>query len=314
MLKTFISQEDDIRQIKQFEKGSWIALSNPADSELAEVAERYDIDLADMRAPLDEEERSRVDVEKGYTMIIVDIPTVENRGGRDWYDTIPLSIIVTNDVIITVCSEDTPLLHPFMEGRIRNFYTYMRSRFILQILYRNSQMYLRYLRIVDAESDNLELHLQNSLQNREILILMELSKTLVYFATSLRSNEVVLEKLTKLPRIKQYPDDEDLLSDVIIENKQAIEMAGIYSGVLQGMMDAFGSIVSNNLNNVMKIFSILSIVLSIPTIIFSAYGMNLNLKGMPLSHTVWGFAIVCLIALVLSVVAWIYFRKARLFR
>lgn len=314
MLRCFLSDDDDIREIEGPIKGCWIALSEPSDSELAFVSQKYDIDLADMRASLDEEERSRVDVEEKYTMVIVDIPTVENRDGRDWYETIPLSVIVTNDVVITVCEKDTPLLRPFMQGRIRNFYTYMKSRFILQILYRNSQMYLRYLRIVDRESDKLELRLQHSMQNREILMLMELSKTLVYFATSLRSNEVVLERLTKLPRIKQYPDDEDLLNDVIIENKQAIEMAGIYSGVLQGMMDAFGSIVSNNLNNVMRIFSILSIVLSIPTIIFSAYGMNLNLNGMPLSHTVWGFLIICVFSIIIAVVAWFWLSKSKLFR
>ena len=178
------------------------------------------IDLADLRAPLDDEERSRVDVEDDYTMIIVDIPTVEERGGRDWYETIPLSIIITQSAIITVCMQDTPVLHPFMEGTIRGFNTYMKTRFILQILYRNATMYLRYLRIIDRESDKLELKLRHSMQNREILMLLELSKTLVYFTTSLKSNEIVMEKLTTLPRLKQYPEDEDLLDDVITE-KQA---------------------------------------------------------------------------------------------
>ena len=182
------------------------------------------VDLADLRAPLDDEERSRVDVEDDYTMIIVDIPTVEERGGRDWYETIPLSIIITQSAIITVCMQDTPVLHPFMEGTIRGFNTYMKTRFILQILYRNATMYLRYLRIIDRESDKLELKLRHSMQNREILMLLELSKTLVYFTTSLKSNEIVMEKLTTLPRLKQYPEDEDLLDDVITENKQAIEM------------------------------------------------------------------------------------------
>ncbi len=314
MLKIFYSDEDDITEIDTARKGCWISLARPSDSELATVADKYDIDLADMRAALDQEERSRVDVEEHYTMIIVDIPTVENRGGRDWYETIPLSVIVTNDVIITICSIDTPLLTPFKEGRIRNFYTSMRSRFILQILYRNAQMYLRYLRIVDHESDRLELRMQHSMTNREIIMLMELSKTLVYFATSLRSNEFVLERLTNLPRIRRYPDDEDLLQDVITENRQAIEMAGIYTGVLREMMDAFGSITSNNLNNVMRIFTIISISLSIPTIIFSAYGMNLNLAGMPGTHSIWGFLIICVIAIVLMFVAGWWLFHSKLFR
>ncbi len=227
-------------------------------------------------------------------MIIVDIPTVEERGGRDWYETIPLSIIITQSAIITVCMQDTPVLHPFMEGTIRGFNTYMKTRFILQILYRNATMYLRYLRIIDRESDKLELKLRHSMQNREILMLLELSKTLVYFTTSLKSNEIVMEKLTTLPRLKQYPEDEDLLDDVITENKQAIEMANIYSGVLANMTDAFASIVSNNLNNVMRIFTIISITLSIPTLIFSMYGMNFQegMLGMPLTDKPWGFAVI----------------------
>ena len=251
-----------------------------------------------------------------YTMIIVDIPTVEERGGRDWYETIPLSIIITQSAIITVCMQDTPVLHPFMEGTIRGFNTYMKTRFILQILYRNATMYLRYLRIIDRESDKLELKLRHSMQNREILMLLELSKTLVYFTTSLKSNEIVMEKLTTLPRLKQYPEDEDLLDDVITENKQAIEMANIYSGVLANMTDAFASIVSNNLNNVMRIFTIISITLSIPTLIFSMYGMNFQegMLGMPLTDKPWGFAVIIGISLVLSAIVTWFLTRSRMFK
>ena len=232
MLRMFSTINGQVEQIEKPENGSWLCLSEPTDVELATVSQQTGVDLADLRAPLDDEERSRIDVEDDYTMIIVDIPTVEERGGRDWYETIPLSIIVTEDLIITVCMQDTPVLHPFMEGTIRGFNTFMRSRFILQILYRNASTYLRYLRIIDRESDKLEFKLRHAMQNREIMMLLELSKTLVYFTTSLKSNEIVMEKLTTLARIQQYPDDEDLLDDVIIENKQAIEMANIYSGVL----------------------------------------------------------------------------------
>ena len=297
MLRIFSSINGQVEQIEKPENGSWLCLSEPTDVELATVASQTGIDLADLRAPLDDEERSRVDVEDDYTMIIVDIPTVEERGGRDWYETIPLSIIVTENLIITVCMQDTPVLHPFMEGTIRGFNTFMRSRFILQILYRNATMYLRYLRIIDRESDKLELKLRHSMQNREIVMLMELSKTLVYF-------------------IKQYPDDEDLLDDVITENKQAIEMANIYSGVLANMTDAFASIVSNNLNNVMRIFTIISITLSIPTLIFSMYGMNFDggMMGMPFTDKPWGFMLIIVISMVLSgAVAW-FLTRSRMFK
>ena len=313
MLRIFSSINGQVEQIEKPENGSWLCLSEPTDVELATVASQTGIDLADLRAPLDDEERSRVDVEDDYTMIIVDIPTVEERGGRDWYETIPLSIIVTENLIITVCMQDTPVLHPFMEGTIRGFNTFMRSRFILQILYRNATMYLRYLRIIDRESDKLELKLRHSMQNREIVMLMELSKTLVYFTTSLKSNEIVMEKLTTLQRIKQYPDDEDLLDDVITENKQAIEMANIYSGILSSMMGTFASVISNNLNIVMKVLAVITIVMSIPTIVFSAYGMNVSAAGMPFSGTPWGFLIIIILSIVVSIIAAIFLSKKKFF-
>ncbi|NEG69043.1 magnesium transporter CorA family protein [Bifidobacterium choloepi] len=316
MLRMFSTINGQVEQISQPESGCWLSLADPTDVELATVASQTGIDLADLRAPLDDEERSRVDVEEDYTMIIVDIPTVEQRSGRDWYETIPLSIILTQTMIITVCMQDTPVLHPFMEGTIRGFNTFMRSRFILQILYRNATMYLRYLRIIDRETDKLELRLRHAMQNKEILMLLELSKTLVYFTTSLKSNEIVMEKLTTLQRIKQYPEDEDLLEDVITENKQAIEMANIYSNVLANMTDAFASIVSNNLSNVMRIFTIISITLSIPTLIFSMYGMNFNdgMYGMPLTNSHWGFLIIIVVALVLSALVTWFLTRSRLFK
>jgi magnesium transporter len=316
MMRVFSTINGQIEQIEKPETGAWLCLSEPSDVELANVSQTTGVDLADLRAPLDDEERSRVDVEDGYTMVIVDIPTVEQRGGRDWYETIPLSIIVTEGLIITVCMQDTPVLHPFMEGTIRGFNTFMKSRFILQILYRNATTYLRYLRIIDRESDKLELKLRHSMQNREIVMLLELSKTLVYFATSLKSNEIVLEKLTSLDRIRQYPDDEDLLGDVITENKQAIEMANIYSGVLANMTDAFASIVSNNVSNVMRIFTIISITLSIPTLIFSMYGMNFQngMSGMPLTDKPWGFVAIIIISMLISILVTWFLTRSRLFK
>ena len=150
-------------------------------------------------------------------------------------------------------------------------------------------------------------------RNQELIELLELEKSLVYFTTSLRSNEAVLEKLIKIESIKKYPEDTELLEDVIIENTQAIEMANIYSGILANMMDAFESVISNNLNDVMKILSVITIVMSIPTIVFSAYGMNLNPSGMPFSSTQWGFLIVILLSIVASIVAAIFLSKKKYF-
>lgn len=309
MLRMFSTINGQVEQIEKPENGSWLCLSEPTDVELATVSQQTGVDLADLRAPLDDEERSRIDVEDDYTMIIVDIPTVEERGGRDWYETIPLSIIVTEDLIITVCMQDTPVLHPFMEGTIRGFNTFMRSRFILQILYRNASTYLRYLRIIDRESDKLEFKLRHAMQNREIMMLLELSKTLVYFTTSLKSNEIVMEKLTTLARIQQYPDDEDLLDDVIIENKQAIEMCAIYRDILSSTMDAFSSVINNNVNDIMKVLTSLTLVLSIPTLIASIWGMNV---AVPFEGSSVGFWVLLGVSLLASVVSIIILSRRKM--
>ena len=313
MIRIFKTEDGAMHEKEEMQPGCWIALTNPTASEIIDIADTYQIDPDHLRAPLDEEERSRIEVEDDYTLIIVDTPILEERGEKDWYGTIPLSIIVTDEIIITVCLEDTSVLGRFMDGRVRNFYTYMKTRFILQILYKNASMFLHYLRIIDKKSEEVEEKLQESTKNKELIELLELEKSLVYFTTSLRSNEIVLEKLLKVERIKQYPDDTDLLEDVIIENKQAIEMANVYSGILSGMTDAFASIVSNNLNIVMKFLATVTIVMSIPTMIFSAYGMNVNLKGMPFASHPEGFAIVIVLSLLLSLIVAFIFSKKNLF-
>ena len=189
----------------------------------------------------------------------------------------------------------------------------MKTQFILQILYNNASMFLHYLRIIDKKSEEVEEKLHASTRNQELIELLELEKSLVYFITSLRANEVVLEKMLKVESIKQYPDDTELLEDVIVENKQAIEMANIYSGILSGMTDAFASVISNNLNIVMKFLATVTIVMSIPTMIFSAYGMNVKSAGMPFADSPYGFAIVIAISLVLSLVVALIFSKKDLF-
>ncbi len=313
MIRCFRTVDGVIRQIDEPEEGCWVAMTNPTATEVFHIAEMYHIEVDDLRAPLDEEERSRIEVEDAYTLIVVDIPVIEERNDKDWYVTIPLAIIVVDKAILTICLEDTPVLNRFMEGRVRSFYTYMKTRFILQILYRNASMYLHYLRIIDKKSEQVEEKLHASTRNQELMELLELEKSLVYFTTSLRSNEIVLEKLMKVDKIKKYPEDTDLLEDVIIENKQAIEMANIYSGILSSMMGTFASVISNNLNIVMKFLATVTIVMSIPTMIFSAYGMNVNLKGMPFAANQWGFLIVICISLVISLIVTVIFSKKKLF-
>lgn len=313
MIRIFKTENGLIHQKDELSPGSWIALTNPTATEILEIANTYGIDPDDLRAPLDEEERSRIETEDNYTLILVDIPSIEERNDKDWYVTIPMGIITTEEVIITVCLEETPVLGAFMDGRVRDFHTYMKTRFILQVLYKNASLFLQYLRIIDKKSGVIEEKLHQSTKNRELIELLELEKSLVYFTTSLRSNEVVLEKLMRNEKIKKYPEDTDLLEDVIIENKQAIEMANIYSGILSGTMDAFASVISNNLNIVMKFLATVTIVMSIPTMVASFYGMNVNSHGMPFADSPYGFGIVLVLALLLSLIVAFIFNKKDLF-
>ena len=308
ILKTF---DDGIRQINEIEQGCWIVMTSPSATELLEISERCNVDIDHLRAPLDEEERSRIEVEDNYTLILVDIPTIEESNKKDRYVTIPLAIIVAKDVIITICLEETKVLKSFMDGRVRNFYTYKKTRLILQILYKNASVFLQYLRIIDRKSEEIEHKLHISTKNSELMQILELEKSLVYFTTSLRSNEVVLEKMLKIDNIKQYPEDTELLEDVIIENKQAIEMSYIYSGILSSTREAFASVISNNLNIVMKFLAAVTIVMAIPTMIASFFGMNVD--GIPGSEDPYGFFIVTGGAFVIAIIIALIFKKKDLF-
>ena len=301
MVFYYMSEGQKLLSLDAPQDGCWVSMIQPTDKEIQSVSSRFSIDADDLRSALDTDERSRIGVEDNYVMILVNIPTVEDDTERELYDTIPLSIFVAGKSVITVCSEETPVLQPFSQGRIRDFNTTMRSRFVMQILYRNASLYLQYLRNIERQSDMVEKKMYKSTQNSELFELLKLEKSLVYFTTALRSNEVVMEKLFKSERFKKYPEDAELLEDVIIENKQAIEMAGIYSGILTSMTDAFASVISNNLNNVMKTLAIITIVLSIPTMIFSAYGMNVATAGMPFADSPFGFIMIVVASLIIDI-------------
>ena len=311
MIRYYLTVNGTISEIESPEPGCWISLTHPTASETELIASKYGIELNDLRAPLDEEERSRIETEDNYTVIVVDIPAIEERNGADWFVTLPLGIFVTEDVIISVCLQDTPVLSAFTDGRVRDHYTFKKTRFILQILYKNAQLFLQYLRIIDRKSEIVEKSLHKSQKNKELIELLELEKTLVYFTTSLKGNEMVLEKLLKIGKIKKYPEDEDLLEDVIVENKQAIEMANIYSGILSGTMDAFASVISNNQNIVMKTLSAITIVLSIPNIITGLYGMNV--ANLPFEDSPVAFGIICLIIIGIAIIATIILKKKDMF-
>ncbi len=309
MLTIYLSpQANEVRQIDQIEKGCWINLINPTEEDINLVVQATGIFVDFIRYPLDDEERPHVEFEDNLLLTIIDVPIQINTGAG--YDTIPLGIIQTDNYIVTVCLHDLSMINDFHQKKVRGIATYKKTRFLFQILYRNASLYLKYLREIDKKSTELELELHKSMRNKELIKLLNLEKALVYFTTSLRSNETVLEKLLRGKVVKMYEEDEDLLEDVIIENKQAIEMANIYSNILSGTMDAFASIISNNLNIVMKFLAIVTIILALPTMVASFFGMNVPV---PFQNSPHGFAFAVVISAVLSVAGIYYLAKKDIF-
>lgn len=267
MYEILRSADNSLEVINSICPGCWINMLDPTKDEIAYISNMLSVDSDFLTAALDEEERPRIESEGSNTLILVDVPIVEAYGSANSfiYSTIPIGIILGNDFIITVSLKKSRLIKDFLENRIKTFATFKRNRFLLQLLYKNATYYLQYLKQIDKISNNVEKDLHRSQKNKELIMLLSLEKSLVYFSTSLKSNEIVLEKILSDKyanlEIRKYPEDQHLLEDVIIENKQAIEMANIYSNVLSGTMDAFASIISNNQNMVMKLLASITILL-----------------------------------------------------
>ena len=291
MEQMFLSTALEFKEINTFEPGAWINLVNPSQEESVSLAEQFNIDITDLRAPLDLEETSRISVEDDYTLIIVDVPTYEERNNKSYYVTIPLGIIVTDNAVITTCLQELTLFDNFFNRRVKNFYTFMKTRFVFQLLYRNAELFLTALRSIDRQSDRIEAELENATRNEQLIDMMELEKSIVYLKASLKFNERIVKKLSSsTSSLKKYIEDEDLLEDTLIETQQAIEMAGIYENVLNAMTETTASIINNNQNTIMKTLALMTMALDIPTVIFSAYGMNFQNNWLPLNglpHAFW---------------------------
>lgn len=304
-------EDDQLEELSTPEPGSWIKITSPREQELMLVSKKANIPLDFMRAAMDDNETSRVDQEDDCIMILVDIPFTQTEENSLTYDTYPLAIIHTQDYLVTVCLKDSKILQDFSEGKIRTFYTYKKSRFILQILQRVAAYYLIFLRQIDKKSVMVEKRLYKSMKNRELIHMLSLQKSLVYFTTSLKSNEATLDKMLRMDLMKTYEEDRDLLEDVIIENRQAIEMSTIYSDVLAGTMDAFASVISNNLNIVMKFLAAITIILTVPQIIAGFFGMNTS--GLPFSGGNNGTLMVTIIMVAAMLVTYRYLDKRDMF-
>jgi len=303
-------------KLKTFKSANqaWISLINPSAKEIEQVSSVSKVDPDILRNSLDADERSRVELEEGIFSVIVNLPLLDEEGN---FDTLPCGLVFTARNFLTICSKDNRILSSFNKNTAKTFDTRERTKFMLSILYKITQFYLRYLAIINRKTEHIEDALKQTTNNQELFQLIEIQKSLVYFTTALRDNQLVLEKILRMTKspatsgvLAFTEDDTDLLEDVIVENKQAIEMVDMHRTILEGMMDGFASIINNNVNQIMKFLAAITIVLSIPTMLASFWGMNV---GVPVAASAYGFWIVISISMLATLLVIIYFKKRGMF-
>lgn len=308
MISYYKNINGKISEVYSYESGCWINCIAPDEDEINRLMEDFNINPEFLRSALDEEETSHMDNEDGNTLIIIDIPIAKKEDGGITYHTTPLGIIITPNNVITLALRDNSVIAEFADGVVRSVFTNLKTQFVLNIILRAAVKYLQYLKQIDKISTHIEKQLRKSMKNKELMQLHEIEKSLVYFSSSLKANEATLEKILRGRRLKLYEEDQELLDDVLIEIKQAIEMSNIQMNILARTMDVFDSIISNNLNVVMKKLTSVSLIIAIPTVVSGIYGMNIgeNIKALPFDNF-WAYP--CLIALVLMVISIIILKK-----
>lgn len=308
MIKVYKTDLDGtIKKIKKIQANSWINLASPTTEEIKQVTTKTNIPESLILKVLDYEELPRIENEDNATLIVVDVPYIEDKKSKDKYSTIPIGIITKDNYFVTVSLKESEILNDFKNNKIKDLDTAKKTRFIIQLLLRIATYYIKYLNLINREIENKEKILVKSTSNKELLNLMHIQKSLVYFVTSLKANDIILDKLSKGNIINMYTEDLDLLDDAMIENKQGIETANIYREILASMSDTYASIISNNLNEIMKFLAGITIVFSIPTMIASFMGMNVPLGD--LANNNFSFMIVLGISILISIVVAIILKK-----
>lgn len=303
------AQTGRIQIIEKPVKGCWINLEKPTEQEIKNIAMTVDIDEQLLRYPLDLAEKAHIDTEDTEVLIVVDAPVTEiDENDKKSYVTMPLGMIVVRDeIFITISPVKIDVVESILtNNKVNYIQTDKKSRFVFQILYGIAQDYIRYLTYISKDLDKFEKHMEKSMRNKELLNMMSFEKTMIYFSASVKANQVVLEKLNKGKSIKLYEEDEDILEDTLIENRQAIEMIQTYSEILNGIVDMFGTMVSNNLNTVMKILTSITIIISIPTMIASFFGMNVTF---PFDTSKGGFYPVVFVSIVVTLLTTLFLKK-----
>ncbi|MCM1507443.1 MAG: magnesium transporter CorA family protein [Ruminococcus flavefaciens] len=275
MINFYTSENGILSPCGERTDGCWVSVINPTPQEVEELIGVYGLDSGFVKSSIDEEESSRIECEDNQTLVIIDTPvsSVDSEETRLFY-TQPLGIIITEKNVFTISMQETQVLKEAVGGSIKNLRPAFKTRFVLQLLLRVAALFLIYLKQIDKISSSAEQQLHDAMKNELLMQLLALEKSLVYFSTSLKANEATIEKIFRGRVIKLYDEDQDLLEDLLIEMKQAIEMSSIYTAILSSMMDGFSAVISNNQNIVMWRLTILTVILEIPNIIFAFYGIN----------------------------------------
>ncbi len=312
MIRFFKTEELKVTPIEEFERRCWVEMVSPTDDEVEDICTLSGIPEEMLKAALDEEESARVEADDGATMYIVDSPMmVETEEGDDTYTTIPVAIIYNNKCIVTVSLHENPVLAGFRSNRTR-VSTLKPVGFVLNFMLENVKRFSYLLKQIDKKSLRLQAELHKSMRNQELIELLGLQDSLVYFSTALSGNSSVYGRLSRLEPVKANEDYQDLYEDVLIESRQAVEMCSIYRDILKTTMDAFSSVISNNVNDVVKRLTIITILVAIPTLIAGLLGMNVDLPfGMGLNgdFAAWQFWIIVGISVALTVVCSVFLVK-----
>lgn len=277
MLTIYKTTEQGLEQLDSVANGSWIKVVDPTADEIQKLAD-WGVDADYINYSLDLDEMPRIERDDDYTFILIRIPHRQPDNDVP-YTTIPLGILIKGNMVVTICRYEKDMFSVLANGKYRLLKTGKRYRFALYIFLETATRYLTHLREINRITESLEDQLQKSTRNSEVLGLLKYQKSLTYFATALRSNEVMMERVQRMQIFNYYEDDQDLLEDVLTENQQAIQMTSIATEILSGMMDAFASIISNNLNGVMKGLAAITIIINVPAVVAAFFGMNVALPG-----------------------------------
>ena len=304
MIRIYKTDNDNLLEVQKIVPNTWIDMVNPTEGEIDYVSETTGINRELIAKMLDENELPRVEKEGDSTLVVIDAP-VRDEEDEDEYATYPLGVIMSDkNYVVTVSMKKVTVLHDFRHSHVKNFRTAKKSRFLIQILGKTSAEYLKILNKVYKEIESKEDKLEKSTSNQDLIDLLATEKTLVYFTTSLKENDLVLERLTSGSAVQLYEGDADLLEDAMIENRQAIDMAKIYQDILTSITGTYATVVSNNLNDVMKFLAGITVVLSVPTIISSFMGMNIPFLGLGTDPNAWLYFIIASIGVSAIVFLW----------